>query len=92
MCVCVCVCERVCVFIVLSLSLSQASLFPAALVYFGSDVRTGLLTSLSSAVQINDINLICFTGSTQCILGNGSVEPCWSSDRCVPLTHLLSLF
>uniref|UniRef100_A0A673IAW5 RBD domain-containing protein n=1 Tax=Sinocyclocheilus rhinocerous TaxID=307959 RepID=A0A673IAW5_9TELE len=50
-----------------NVTLFQASLFPAALVYFGSDVRTGLLTSLSSAVQTNDINLICFTGSTHCM-------------------------
>uniref|UniRef100_A0A9J7ZGN3 ASPSCR1 tether for SLC2A4, UBX domain containing n=1 Tax=Cyprinus carpio carpio TaxID=630221 RepID=A0A9J7ZGN3_CYPCA len=33
-----------------NVTLFQASLFPAALVYFGSDVRTGLLTSLSFCV------------------------------------------
>lgn len=60
--------------------LSQANLFPAALVYFGSDVKTGLFTATSIFVRLsyllfksNDLKLILFTESTlspEGILGN----------------------
>uniref|UniRef100_A0A8C1S787 ASPSCR1 tether for SLC2A4, UBX domain containing n=1 Tax=Cyprinus carpio TaxID=7962 RepID=A0A8C1S787_CYPCA len=77
-CMCVCVC--VCVCSSLSLCLSQASLFPAALVYFGSDVRTDgylradLLDTSVSALQADELIAGCVPRSPPAVSSHAPSE------------------